>query len=409
MALSSLPLGTNAAAKTTLASKDVASRAKAVTDSIGEAVQRALRRTSDKTELGQASGALHVLSNLNLGLAMNMYNADPLNPTVFNYMNTHVKQGGDNADAFYSGFAVDARYEYRLYGNLGTASYSSFTTVEHADNTPWGGGMGAALYNHELQVSDNGDFELTISARPRQGNWLKITDRDFRITIRQFFADWENEVPMRVTVERIGASEPAPYRSAEQIMQALEHSARWTDLTVDFWQDAMDMFRKYPNEFRSWRELTGDGVNATPGGDPENCFWQVPHGKALILRVRPPECRYWNLEFNNPWWETMDYRFFLSGTNAHHAVLEDDGELIAVIAHSDPGLPNWLETCGHTEGMMGRRWMFADKNPRYTTELVDHEALFRHLPSQVKKITPDERKRQRDGRLQGLYRRFQTL
>ncbi len=38
-------------------------------------------------------------------------------------------------------------------------------------------------------------------------------------------------------------------------------------------------------------------------------------------------------------WQTNDYRYRHTGINGHSAVLEDDGELIAVIALRDPGHP----------------------------------------------------------------------
>ena len=218
------------------------------------------------------------------------------------------------------------------------------------------------------------------------------------------------EIKRLIQHERIdGLATPEPQRTGEIVIAALENCAHWTDLTVDFWQDAMDMFRRYPNEFCGWRELTGDSVNATPGGDPENCFWQIPEGKALIMRVQPVECLFWNIEFNNPWWETQDYRFHLSGTNNHHAVRENDGELIVVAAHEDPALPNWLDTCGYTQGMMGRRWMFAKSNPRYECTLVDHGALLSHLPKSVKRLSAEGRRQQIAARQTGLYRRFGTL
>ena len=391
-------------------SSTMKARSKSLAMGIEKAINRALDRTTAKYPLGQASAVMHVLQNMQLGLAMNYVNSDPARPTLFNYMNSHVKQGGDNTDAFYSGFAVDARNTYRLHGNLGTAKYVSITTVEKSDSSPWGGGMGAALYGHQMEVAKDGSFELIISAKPHKGNWLKITERDFRVTIRQFFADWEAENPMQAAVELVGVSNfPAIELSADHIMSSLDRTVDWLSLTVDFWQDIMDLYRKYPNQFKSWRELTGDGVNATPGGDPECCFWTIPKGKALIMRVTPPECLYWNVEFNNPWWETMDYRHHLAGTNSHHAVLEENGEVIIVAAHQDPGLPNWLDTCGHTEGMMGRRWMFAKENPRYQTTLVDHEKLFEYLPRHIKRITPGERAEQIEARRRGLYKRFVTL
>lgn len=410
MASLALPLAAQAGSGDA-AESTVASRSAALTQGIQSAIDQAFRRSTADYPLAQASAVLHVLQNMQLGLAMNYVNSDPARPTLFNYMNSHVKQGGDNADAFYSGFAVDSRNTYRLRGNFGTAKYVSITTVERNDNTPWGGAMGAALYGHQMDVADDGSFEVIVSAKPQKGNWLKITERDFRITIRQFFSDWENEEPMRATVELVGESAFPPLElSADRIMNALEHTVEWLGVTVRFWQDMMDLFRQYPNQLKSWRELSGDGVNATPGGDVECGYWTIPEGKALILRTTPPkEYLYWNFEFNNPWWETMDYRHHLSGTNDHHAVREENGELILVAAHKDPGVPNWLDTCGHTEGMMGRRWMFASESPTYQTTLVDHDKLFDILPRNVKRISADARKEQLRSRQRGLYKRFVTL
>jgi hypothetical protein len=73
-------------------------------------------------------------------------------------------------------------------------------------------------------------------------------------------------------------------------------------------------------------------------------YWILPPDEALIVRVRPPRCRYWAVEFGNFWWTSMDYRYRLSNTNCHYAELEDDGELVVVIAHDDPG-PNWSIRC----------------------------------------------------------------
>lgn len=408
-AMSTLPL-TAAADTGPLSGSDIARRSQSLAKGIEKAFSDALQRSTAKYPLGQAGAILHVLSNIQLGLSMNYFNADPARPTLFNYMNSHVKQGGDNADSFYSGFAVDYRNTYRIHGKFGSAKYVSFTTVERDESSPWGGRMGAGLYNHEMEIAEDGSFEVIVSAKPHKGNWLKITERDFRITIRQFFSDWENERPMRATVEVVGESAIPPIEmTAEHIMSSMEKTIEWLGLTVNYWQSTMDLFRRHPNQFVNWRTITGDRVNAAPGGNVACGYWNVPRGKALILRTTPPECRYWNVEFNNPWWETMDYRFHLSGTNDHFAVREDNGEVIIVISHEDPGVPNWLDTCGHTEGMMGRRWMFAKTEPDVETILVDSDKLFDHLPKNVRRITPQERKAQLESRLRGLYNRFVTL
>lgn len=372
------------------------------------AAQLAFQKNTANRPIDQATGLLHIMDNLALGLAFHIHHNDPLHPEIFRYMGPGRKQGGDNADALYTGFAVNSEHSYRLYGNRGSAKYLSITTVEEGP-TPWGGPMGAAIYGHELESDADGNFEVIVSAKPHPGNWLKITPRDYRITIRQFFADWENEQPMRARVDLVGEAQPPRTPTTEDVMNGLKATGDWIENTIRYWQDAMDLWRTTPNQFIDWRKQAGEGINATPGGDVAIAHWKVPEGQALILRTRPPKCQFWNIEFNNPWWETMDYVHRLSGTNMHHAVLEDDGELIVVIAHEDPGVPNWLDTSGYTEGMMGRRWMFADSSPNVEFQLVPHTSLFKHLPGDVKRITAEGRREQLAARRRGVYNRFGWL
>ena len=37
-------------------------------------------------------------------------------------------------------------------------------------------------------------------------------------------------------------------------------------------------------------------------------------------------------------------------------IIPPDGSIRIIVAHQDPGLPNWLNTCGHGEGTMCWRW-----------------------------------------------------
>jgi hypothetical protein len=102
----------------------------------------------------------------------------------------------------------------------------------------------------------------------------------------------------------------------------------------------------------------------------------------------------------------MDYRYRLASTNCHHAVLEDDGELIVVVSHDDPGLPNWLDPSGHTEGYVTYRWMLAEDCPVPHCRQVPRAALLQHLPAVVQRITPPARRAQLDARRRGAQKRF---
>ena len=54
--------------------------------------------------------------------------------------------------------------------------------------------------------------------------------------------------------------------------------------------------------------------------------------------------------------ESLDYRYFRIGINHRTAVPEKDGSIRVVVAHNDPGHPNWIETAHHREGTMCWRW-----------------------------------------------------
>ena len=54
--------------------------------------------------------------------------------------------------------------------------------------------------------------------------------------------------------------------------------------------------------------------------------------------------------------ESLDYCHFTISINKHQARVEADGLVRVLVAHRDPGLPNWLDTAHHREGTMCWRW-----------------------------------------------------
>ncbi|MDB5971384.1 MAG: hypothetical protein JWQ90_3834 [Hydrocarboniphaga sp.] len=371
----------------------------------------AMDRTSGRSALDLAAGLRHVMSGTSMSLSMRLHDNDPLHPEIVHIMDPHRKFGGDNMDALYTTAAVSARQRYRLHGHRGSARYISFVIQDKSVH--FSGNISSMLLGRDLKTDANGDFELFIGGPERSGNWIELKPNADRVIIRQFFADWASERPMRVTIERLGAAVEPPRPTAESILTGLSESAAMLEGLVVFWQDMMDIYRQRPNEFLNFRKAAAQvdmkDINATPGGTPYVCYWSVPEDSALIIRVRPPQSEFWNLEFCNPWWETNDYRYRLSGTNMHHAVLEDDGELIAVVSHDDPGLPNWFDTSGFDEGLMDLRWIGGDESVVPKCTLIRRSELAAHLPAKVKTITAEKRRAQLADRHQGIYNRFNWM
>ena len=75
-----------------------------------------------------------------------------------------------------------------------------------------------------------------------------------------------------------------------------------------------------------------------------------------MIEFTPPDCDTWNFQLNNYWMESLDYRYFPISINKHTAVMGSDGKIKIIVSATNPGLPNWIDTCGHPEGTMCLRW-----------------------------------------------------
>jgi hypothetical protein len=355
----------------------------------------------------RAAGFRLLSRNISLALAFQYENNDPLHPELLHTFDPLRKQGGDNTDALYHSAQINGTDTYRISGQRGSARYFAVTLVE-TGASPWGGPVASVLFGDQVKVEADGSFELFISPEPQPGNWLRSTPNTFRVTVREFFGDWENEEPMQAHIDRLGET-PPPELVPATLAKGLGDAARWVQDSINYWADMVEKWKARPNTFLSYRQLDDNKIDATPGGEPLISYWALPRDEALIVRVRPPKAQYWAVEFGSYWWETMDYRYRLSNTNCHYAQIEDDGELIVVVSHDDPGLPNWLDPSGFSEGYITYRWMLADQYPVPQCTQVKRSELFEHLPAQVRRIEPAQRREQLAARRRGVLKRFSNL
>ena len=63
------------------------------------------------------------------------------------------------------------------------------------------------------------------------------------------------------------------------------------------------------------------------------------------------------------WGQSLDYANRLTSINQAQAHRDEDGRLRYVIAHRDPGAPNWLDTTEHPSGYITLRTTFPQPPP----------------------------------------------
>lgn len=326
----------------------------------------------------QAEGYRYLSRLARGGLMAFVEYADPRAPVLHRVAHETVKLGADNPDNYYQTAALRGDFDYRISGRRNTIKYLSFGT--QAGHYGQGGGMPPTGYIEaaEIETDADGRFELTVSSTPQEQNWLPMQPDTGTLIVRQTFLDRDNEVPADLHIERINCApeerRPAPL-TPEQIDSGLKSASTLV-------AGASLLFAKWARDFKKHSNslpMFDPDVSLAAGGDPNIVYyhshWAIAEDEALVIEAMPPVCEHWNFQLNNYWMESLDYRYHTIHTNKHLAHYEDDGSIRLVVTHDDPGLPNWLDTAGHTSGTMCFRWIRAERHPQPGARLVKRADL----------------------------------
>jgi hypothetical protein len=318
--------------------------------SAGETI---LRPEVPSDPLDRAEGYRYLTRVLRLALEMHVENAEPRTPRLALGCRADIKLGCDNPDSHYLTAPLHGDYDYRIRGRLGTVPVLSFGAYYGGMGSARSGCSGA-LERSQLAVDADGRFEIVLSAKPQPGSWLALDAEAgaHQLVVRQTFSDRSRESLALLSLERIGGDRDTPALDAAVFHDRLLAAARYLKSNTALFADWARDFQQHPNQ-----ALPLDVSRAQ--GDPNlfylQGYWSLAPNEALLLEFFPPTCDYWNFQLNNYWLESLDYRDHRIDLNGSAARLEADGRVRIVVAHRDPGHPNWIETASHARGTMGLR------------------------------------------------------
>ena len=76
----------------------------------------------------------------------------------------------------------------------------------------------------------------------------------------------------------------------------------------------------------------------------------------LLITLDPAGSYYTGFQITDPWTIAPDPMLRLASLNKAQAQPGADGTVTYGVAPSDPGIANWIDTCGLHEGWMLTRW-----------------------------------------------------
>jgi hypothetical protein len=337
---------------------------------LAEAGDVLFRPDAPAGEADQAEG-LHCLTQiLRHGLISNVEASNPDFPVFFR-MNDEVTQFvATNPDNVYLSAVVKGDRDYRISGQLGNVFYFSIGSKEnrmHLDSTIASTGE---LTDREIKCAVDGTFEIVASSIPKPGNWLPMSADSNLILIRQTMKDRLHERPGVFRISRIDGPIARPALRRRDIENALNRTAQFVRGSIDKFSDVLIQYTDQLNEIPDigqefWRATGADPLLSYLNG----CF-KIGCDEAWVINFKPTEPNYWNFAIYNYWGQLFHYPESPVAINSHSAKRNADGSVTVIVAAHDPGIGNWLDTAGHTEGQVMFRGMDMRAVPKMHCQVV---------------------------------------
>ena len=280
---------------------------------------------------------------------------------------------GDNADAMYHDAPIHPDGVYEITGKTGGAVYVSFTAEAGALDGDFPTGTVGVCNDTMFDVADDGSFRITVGGPEQARNWMPMDPTASRITVRHYWEDPEPpaappEPDMALAIRLVSGDVPTGPRSPtdESVAASLRRVARYMRArTMDSvappgTNEPPAFVSQVPNQFPT-PVKPGDHALAAADAAYSMAPYVLGPDEALVITARwPDDCRCANVNLWNRQMQTYDYLRHPVALNRSSTVAEADGSIRVVIAHEDPGVPNWLDTEGRPFGLVFWRYMLPE-------------------------------------------------
>lgn len=356
----------------------------------------------------QAEGIRHLSRLMQYALQWFVEFGDPAFPAFHRFDDDWLKWGGPGGDFHYLRAKLGPGYAYRVTGNLRGARGFTFSLCEGEMQLNQMAVFGQWNHTH-LTIGADGSLAFLLSeTRPDgyEGDWFPLDPRTDHLNIRAVVPDWEQDGIPEFYVERLGSQGQAPAPpTPEWLATQLDKAATWVEATVTYWNRTIGRaFAKGPrNAIQQPGSVTG-GVQDFSYGTG---YWELGPDEGLLLEWERPRAKYWSvILYNLGWFESLELAHRITCLSDSQTFVDADDCVRAVVAHRDPGVPNWLDTEGRPTGMIATRWVWSENNPHPRARVVRLDELRAQLPASHPTTSPPERIAQIASRRRGIARRF---
>ncbi len=340
--------------------------------SMESAAARVFAATADERE--RLDGLLYLAQILSASLEMKVAKGDPSAPAFTNWMADYRKFLGDTPDAVYHTAEISSNFDYEIIGNRRDAEYLGFMLYGEGLNG-WNR-MANNVSSETLAFDENGNFRLIVSAKkPTDAvDWLPLQDDIHLLMVRQYFhgREGKREATFGIrNLQHVGHTLPID----SDIAADLRSAERFFRKTLNGSIALIDMLDNAPNTSETPKGYSRDfGGIYYPTIDNTyfGTWFRLEEDEALLVEGDVPDVDYWSVSLQNRWMQSFDYQHYQ--VSLHNEQLRtQDGRYRVVVSARNPGVDNWLDTAGYSEGMFSVRYQLAegDIGPTLTVVKLD--------------------------------------
>jgi hypothetical protein len=310
-----------------------------------------------------------LVSAFSLAEEMWIFKADPAQPAFTDWMAHGRKTAGDSPYTIYQTAPISPRYRYRLYGNLGQATYFGVQLYKYVHGF---NALSGVISQDNIVTDAVGNFEIILSHdRPADPvNWLPLAADDYVLMTREYRYDPNQQKPVQIAIERIDGAPGEPPPLAARVAKAAAYFESIVLSTIEI-ASLLSVNQFSPPNAEVRTPKYGDSLFPNRDTYYDGFFVNLEPGQAVRMSGRLPDrWRYVSFVFYDRWYATLDYPQVRCYLTAKDLQFNPDGTYTIYLSAEDPGHPNWIQMGDLHEGLFSYRYMLSDANPKPDVQVV---------------------------------------
>ena len=340
-----------------------------LTDSLNKLWQTAVQleqSTNIPQELDAVEGRRFLLRILSASVDSFVEYIDANRPAFRHSESAHRKMFGDCPDADYLQAPIDLR-DGRSYTVKGQIPKDTLYVGVMLYGR--GGQIGNRLTDEELSMDDEGNFELLISADPKQNPDLLGEGDEPLVMVRQYYTDRKIQPPVTLEIELMDDAPTLTPLDPTWLAKRIELSRRMLGSIFARTLDAYQRVANFPEN--TFVDVPVDLLFPTPDNSYRICWYELNHDQVIIVRGTLPKARYFSFTLYNVWLESYDYTRHPIILNHEQIELDEEDRFEIYVSGKKDGFTNWMDTAGHNSGyLVARSLLIEGTQPEFEVQVI---------------------------------------